>query len=53
MVIDFIQQGKIDTASMLSDVIPLEQIEDRGFRRLARNPDLVKIAVAPDNESYI
>jgi threonine dehydrogenase-like Zn-dependent dehydrogenase len=53
MVIDFIQQGKIDTASMLSDVIPLEQIEDRGFRRLAGNPDLVKIAVVPDNESYI
>jgi (R,R)-butanediol dehydrogenase/meso-butanediol dehydrogenase/diacetyl reductase len=51
MVIDFIQQGRIDTASMLSDVIPLGQIEDRGFRRLAGNSDLVKIAVVPDNES--
>ena len=49
MVIDFIQQGRIDTASMLSDVIPLKEIEHRGFRRLIGNPDLVKIAVVPED----
>jgi (R,R)-butanediol dehydrogenase/meso-butanediol dehydrogenase/diacetyl reductase len=53
MVIDFIQQGRIDTASMLSDVISLEQIEDRGFRRLVGNADLVKIAVVPDKEGQL
>ena len=47
LVIDFLRQGRIDAASMLSDVIPLADIEDAGFRRLVREPGLVKVAIIP------
>lgn len=46
LVLDFLQQGRIDAAAMLSEVIPLERIQEDGFLRLSRDPDLVKVAVA-------
>jgi len=47
LVIDFLTQKRIDAVSMLTDVIPLARIEKAGFRRLVRDPDLVKVAVTP------
>ena len=47
-VIDFMRHGRIDTAHMLSDEIPLERIEVDGFQRIIREEDLVKVVVKPD-----
>jgi (R,R)-butanediol dehydrogenase/meso-butanediol dehydrogenase/diacetyl reductase len=40
-------QGKVNTELMLSDTIPLDDIEARGFKRLTSSPEVVKILVRP------
>lgn len=47
-VIDFMQQKRIDSAPMLTDVIPLDCIESDGFQRLTRKMDLIKVVVRPN-----
>ena len=47
LALDFLAQGRINTDLFLSDVIPLEEIEERGFKRLLSTPDVVKIQVRP------
>ena len=47
MVIDLLAQKKINTASMLSTIISLEDIEEKGFKTLVSSPSAVKILVRP------
>ena len=46
-VIELLEKGKIDTESMVSDVISLSDLEEKGFKRLMASSDMVKILVAP------
>ncbi|MEW5723828.1 MAG: alcohol dehydrogenase catalytic domain-containing protein [Thermodesulfobacteriota bacterium] len=46
-VIDFLAKGRLRTGPLISDIIPLAEIEDRGFKRLLDTRDLVKILVRP------
>jgi threonine dehydrogenase-like Zn-dependent dehydrogenase len=45
MVIDFLAQKKIKTEPMISEVIRLDDIQEKGFQRLASSRDVVKILV--------
>lgn len=45
--LDLFAAGRFVTEGMLSDVIPLADLVEKGFDRLAANNALVKIAVAP------
>jgi len=45
--LDLIASGRFVTDGMLSDVIPLADVVERGFDRLVADKSLVKIAVAP------
>jgi len=47
MVIGFLTQKKINTKSMISEVIRLDDIQEKGFQRLASSRDVVKILVRP------
>jgi (R,R)-butanediol dehydrogenase/meso-butanediol dehydrogenase/diacetyl reductase len=47
LVVDLLERGGLDTASMVSDVIRLEDLEEKGFRRLLSSRDDVKIVVRP------
>ncbi|MEW6265965.1 MAG: zinc-binding dehydrogenase [Thermodesulfobacteriota bacterium] len=47
MVIDFIARKKINTAALISTVIALDDIQEKGFQRLAAARDLVKILIRP------
>ncbi len=46
-VIDFLNQKKIKTAPMISDIIPLSDLVTRGFERILSAQDVVKILVKP------
>ena len=45
--LDLLAAGRFVTEGMLSDVVPLAELVEKGFDRLAANKALVKIAVAP------
>jgi (R,R)-butanediol dehydrogenase/meso-butanediol dehydrogenase/diacetyl reductase len=47
LALDLLVQGRIETRLFISDVIPLEEIEERGFKRLMSATDAVKILVRP------
>ena len=42
-----LSRGKMITKPMVSDIIPLEDVVERGFARLAVPNDLVRVVVAP------
>jgi (R,R)-butanediol dehydrogenase/meso-butanediol dehydrogenase/diacetyl reductase len=46
-VIEFLEKKKIDTSSLISEIIPLSELEEKGIKRLLSSPDLVKILVKP------
>jgi len=46
-VIRFLEQGKINTDLFISDVVPLADVEEKGFKRLLASRDDVKILVRP------
>ncbi len=46
-VIDFLEQKRINTEPLVSDIIPLADIEEKGFKRLISSKDTVKILVKP------
>jgi len=46
-VIDFLQKKKINTRALISDTISLDEVEEKGFKRLISSRDLVKILVKP------
>ena len=47
LVLEFLRQGQVDTARIVSRTIPLENIADAGFDALLTNKDLVKVIVRP------
>jgi threonine dehydrogenase-like Zn-dependent dehydrogenase len=46
-VIEFLDQDRISTDAMISDIIPLEEVEKKGFKRMLDSQDNVKILVRP------
>jgi 2-desacetyl-2-hydroxyethyl bacteriochlorophyllide A dehydrogenase len=47
MCLAFLAQGRFKTKGMVSDIIKLEDIVEKGFERLAIDKSLVKVVVAP------
>ena len=47
LTLDYLAAGRFKTGGMLSDVIPLDDIVDKGFKRLVADRSLVKVAVKP------
>ncbi len=47
LVLDYLAGGRFQGDGMLSDVIPLADIVEKGFERLVADRSLVKVAVAP------
>lgn len=47
LCVEYLADGRLTAEGMLSDVIPLEDLIERGFERLAADRSLVKVAVAP------
>ena len=47
LALELLAQGKVNTNLLLSDTIPLDDIEASGFRRLISSPEVVKILVKP------
>lgn len=45
--LDFLAQRRFKTEGMLSDIISLDDIVEKGFERLASTKGLIKIALAP------
>lgn len=46
-VIECLDQGKIRTEPLVSDIIKLTDLEEKGFKRLIASQDIVKILVRP------
>ena len=46
-VIEFLEQKRINTDVLISDVIALHELEEKGFERLLDSQDVVKILVKP------
>ncbi len=46
-VIDFLRRGRINADRLISDVIPLAGLEEKGFSRLLAEKDLIKVLVRP------
>lgn len=44
-VLEIMQQGKIPAGELITDIVQLEQADDRGFKRLVRDQNAVKILV--------
>ena len=47
LCLDFLAQRRFNTEGMVSDIISLDDIVEKGFERLAATPSLIKIIVAP------
>jgi len=47
MVVDYLARGKFNTDLIISDTIALEDIEEKGFKRLLSTPEAIKILVKP------
>jgi threonine dehydrogenase-like Zn-dependent dehydrogenase len=48
MAVDMIARGIVDVSFMVSDVIPLDDVIERGFERMIQpNKDVFRIVVQP------
>lgn len=47
IVADLLSKGKINVDAMISDIIPLVDLEEKGFKRILANKDIVKILAKP------
>ena len=47
LVVDFLAQGRINTQGIITEIIGLDDIVEKGYERLATSSDPVKIVVAP------
>ena len=45
--IDFVARNKMNTKPLISDIIKLDDVVEKGFERLAVSNDLVKVVVSP------
>ena len=50
LAVDYLAQGRVNTKGMITDIISLDDIVEKGFERLAASSDPVKIVVAPGGE---
>jgi threonine dehydrogenase-like Zn-dependent dehydrogenase len=46
-VIDFFNKKKINTGALISDIISLDELDEKGFKRLIASKDDIKIMVRP------
>jgi (R,R)-butanediol dehydrogenase/meso-butanediol dehydrogenase/diacetyl reductase len=46
-VIGYLDRGEIDTERLISDIIKLDELEEKGFKRLIATRDKIKILVKP------
>ena len=46
-IIEYLDKGKIRTEPLVSDIIELTDLEEKGFKRLIASQDMVKILVRP------
>ncbi len=46
-VIEFLEKKKLFTESLITDIIPLAELEEKGLRRVLTSQDVVKILVRP------
>ncbi len=46
-VIEFLAKGPVKTDLLISEIIPLDDIEDKGFNRLLNPSDIIKVLVRP------
>lgn len=44
---DFMQSGEVNVEPLLSDIVPLDDIQERGFERLKSDRNLIKLLVKP------
>jgi (R,R)-butanediol dehydrogenase/meso-butanediol dehydrogenase/diacetyl reductase len=44
---NYLATGRFKVKGLLSDIIPLKDLVTRGFERLAKDKNLIKVAVAP------
>ena len=49
-VMDFFENKRIDAEHFISDVIKLEDLEEKGFKRLLSSQNLVKVLVQPKQQ---
>jgi threonine dehydrogenase-like Zn-dependent dehydrogenase len=49
-VMDFFENKRIDAQLFISDVIKLEDLEEKGFKRLLSSQNLVKVLVQPKQQ---
>jgi len=47
IAVDMLASGKIQTRPLLSDTIPMADIEEQGFKRLKTDKSLIKLLVKP------
>ena len=47
IAVDMEASGKIQTRPLLSDTIPMADIEEQGFKRLKTDKSLIKLLVKP------
>jgi (R,R)-butanediol dehydrogenase/meso-butanediol dehydrogenase/diacetyl reductase len=47
LCLDFLTQRRFNTEGMVSDIISLDDIVEKGFERLATTKGLVKVVIAP------
>ena len=45
--LDFLATGRFDTTDLVSDFIGLDDVLEKGFKRLVNSSDLIKIVLAP------
>jgi threonine dehydrogenase-like Zn-dependent dehydrogenase len=46
-VIEFLEKKRLHTESLITDIIPLQDLEERGLKRVLSSRDVVKILVKP------
>ena len=47
MCLDFLTQRRFNTQGIVSDIISLDDVVEKGFERLATTKNLIKIVIAP------
>jgi (R,R)-butanediol dehydrogenase/meso-butanediol dehydrogenase/diacetyl reductase len=47
IAVDFMQSGEVDVEPLLSDIIALDDIQEKGFERLKSDRGLIKVLVKP------
>jgi 2-desacetyl-2-hydroxyethyl bacteriochlorophyllide A dehydrogenase len=46
-VIEFLEKKELNTEALITDIIPLHDLEEKGFKRLLSSPEVIKVLVKP------